>query len=139
MVKNLPAMQDIPSFNSWVGKIPWGREWLLTPILLPGNFMGSLGVYSPWGRKEKDTSEQLSLTMEWFPAKNTQETLKSDFLSKARDIRMEVANHYFNYKSFVLFGFSKLGTWIHLLKFHKGKQYTGEILLIPITWMIGFL
>ena len=48
---------------------------------------------------------------------------------------MEVANHYFNFKSFVLLGFSKLGTWIHLLKFHKGKKYTGEILLTPITWM----
>ena len=31
MVKNLPAMQE-----SWVGKIPWRREWQPTPVFLPG-------------------------------------------------------------------------------------------------------
>ena len=25
-----------PEFNSWVGKIPWRREWLPTPVVLPG-------------------------------------------------------------------------------------------------------
>ena len=25
-----------PGFNSWVGKIPWRRESLLTPVFLPG-------------------------------------------------------------------------------------------------------
>ena len=25
-------------FDSWVGKIPWRREWLPTPVLLPGEF-----------------------------------------------------------------------------------------------------
>ena len=29
MIKNLPAMQD--GFNSWAGKIPWGRKWQPTP------------------------------------------------------------------------------------------------------------
>ena len=23
-------------FDPWVGKIPWRREWLITPIFLPG-------------------------------------------------------------------------------------------------------
>ena len=34
--------------------IPWRREWLPTPIFLPGEFQGqrSLAVYSPWGHKE---------------------------------------------------------------------------------------
>ena len=47
----------------WVGKIPWRREWLPTPVFLPGEFHGqrSLAGYSPWGCKELDTSEQLSL------------------------------------------------------------------------------
>ena len=42
-----------PWFNSWVGKIPWTREWLPTPVLLPGEFYGqrSLAGYSPWGRR----------------------------------------------------------------------------------------
>ena len=29
-----------PGFNPWVGKIPWRREWLPTPIFLPGGFHG---------------------------------------------------------------------------------------------------
>ena len=24
----------------WVGKIPWRREWLPTPVILPGEFRG---------------------------------------------------------------------------------------------------
>ena len=29
-------------FNSWVRKIPWGREWQLTPEFLPGEFHSRL-------------------------------------------------------------------------------------------------
>ena len=39
MVKNLPAVQR-PGFNPWVEKFPWRREWLPTPVFLPG--------ISPW-------------------------------------------------------------------------------------------
>ena len=46
-------------FDSWVGKIPWRRERLATPVFWPGEFHG---LYSPWGRKELDMTEQLSLT-----------------------------------------------------------------------------
>ena len=35
-------------FDSWVGKIPWSREWQPTPVL-PGE--------SPWGLKELDTTK----------------------------------------------------------------------------------
>ena len=27
-------------FNPWVGKIPWRKEWLPTPLFLPGEFHG---------------------------------------------------------------------------------------------------
>ena len=27
-------------FNPWAGKIPWRREWLPTPLFLPGEFHG---------------------------------------------------------------------------------------------------
>ena len=52
MVKNLPAMQET-QFNPWVGKMPWRREWLPTPVFLPGEFHGqrSLTGYCPWGHK----------------------------------------------------------------------------------------
>ena len=36
-------------FNPWVGKIPWRRERLPTPVFWPGEFHG---VYSPCGRKD---------------------------------------------------------------------------------------
>ena len=48
-----------PGFNPWVGKIPWRRERLPTPIFWPGEFCG---LHSPWGRKEPDTTEWLSLS-----------------------------------------------------------------------------
>ena len=63
MVKNLPAMREI-WFDPRVGKIPWRRERLLTPVFLPADFHGqkSLAGYSPWDRKESDKTEQLSLS-----------------------------------------------------------------------------
>ena len=47
MVKNLPAMWET-WFDPWVGKIPWRRERLSTPVFWPGEFHG---LYSPWGHK----------------------------------------------------------------------------------------
>ena len=62
MVKNSPAMRG-PGLHPWVGKISWRREWLPTPIFLPGEFQGQrrLVGYSPWGHKMWDMTEQLSL------------------------------------------------------------------------------
>ena len=36
-------------FDPWVGKIPWRRERLSTPVFWPGEFHE---LYSPWGHKE---------------------------------------------------------------------------------------
>ena len=49
MVNNLPAMWETQA-PSLVRKIPWRREWQLTPVSLPGEFHGqrSLKGYSPW-------------------------------------------------------------------------------------------
>ena len=47
-----------PWFDPWVGKIPWRRERLPTPIFWSGEFHG---LYRPWGHKESDTTERLSL------------------------------------------------------------------------------
>ena len=50
-VQNLPAMDSLE------------REWLLTPVLLHRKFHGqkSLAGYSPWGHKESDTTQRLTL------------------------------------------------------------------------------
>ena len=53
---------NCPSHNSYyviVGKIPWRRERLPTPVFWPGKFHG---LYSLWGHKESDMTEQLSLS-----------------------------------------------------------------------------
>ena len=50
-----------PGFDPRVGKFPWRRKWQPTPVLLPGKSHGwrSLVGYSPWGRKELNTTEQI--------------------------------------------------------------------------------
>ena len=51
-------------FDPWVRKIPWRRmPWQPTPVFLPGESHGqrSLADYSPWGCKESDTTERLTL------------------------------------------------------------------------------
>ena len=65
MVKNLPAIQET-EFDPWVKKIPWRRKWLSSLVFLPREFhrQRSLVAYSPWGCKESDTTEQLTLYLE---------------------------------------------------------------------------
>ena len=59
-VKNLQCRR--PGFDPRVGKVPWRRKWKAIPVFVPGEFHGqrSLVGYSPWGRKESDTTEQLT-------------------------------------------------------------------------------
>ena len=51
---------------------PWRREWLPTPVFLPGESHGqrSLAGYSPWGHKESDMTEWLA---QYFRNRNTEE------------------------------------------------------------------
>ena len=71
VAKNPPATPgDINrwGFDPWVGKIPWRRAWQPTPVFSPGEFhrQRSLAGYSPWGRKEWDTTEVLSTHTKLF-------------------------------------------------------------------------
>ena len=58
-VKNPPANAEDSEFDPWVRKIPWKRAWKPTPVFMPEEPQGqrSLVGYSPWGRKESDTTE----------------------------------------------------------------------------------
>ena len=49
-------------FDPWVRKIPWRRAWQPTPVFLPGESHGQRSVagYSPWGRRESNTTKWLS-------------------------------------------------------------------------------
>ena len=59
VIKNPPTIRE-----TWVWSLgwedPWRREQLPTPVFWPGEFHG---LYSPWGCKESDTTEQLSLSL----------------------------------------------------------------------------
>ena len=50
---------------SQVGKIPWRRKQIPTPVFWPEE---SHGLYSPWGHKELDTTKWLSFLLlhSWF-------------------------------------------------------------------------
>ena len=72
-----------PRFDPWVGKMPWRRERLPTPVFWPGEFHG---LYNPWGHKELDTTEWLSLhiipeTIKSWGKKNIASKLLDDVLS----------------------------------------------------------
>ena len=47
---NVGDLGSIPG----LGRFPWRREKLPTPVFWPGEFYGQ---YSPWGCKESDTTE----------------------------------------------------------------------------------
>ena len=70
-VRNPPAMK-----KTWVQfldqEVPWRREWLPTPVILPKEFHGqrSLVGYSPWSYKELDTTERHIFTTFYMAAIN---------------------------------------------------------------------
>ena len=57
----MQEMQEA-EFDPWIRRIPWRWKWQPTLVFFPGEFHGlrSLVGCSPWGRKELDTTEQLS-------------------------------------------------------------------------------
>ena len=46
----------------------WRREWLPSPVFFPGKSHGqrSLADDSPWGHKESDTTELLTLSLSFL-------------------------------------------------------------------------
>ena len=63
MVKNLSRNAGDLGSIPGSGKIPWRREWQPIPVYSPGKSheQRSLVDYNPWGHKQSDTIEQLSL------------------------------------------------------------------------------
>ena len=52
--ERIPLQCRRPGLNPWVGKIPWRREQLPTPVFWPGE---SHGLYSPYSVTESDMTE----------------------------------------------------------------------------------
>ena len=68
LVKNLPEVWETLGSIPGLGRPPWRREWLSTPVFWPGEFHG---LYSQWDHKQSDTTEWLSLhfTYIWYKTK----------------------------------------------------------------------
>ena len=62
-----------PSLIPGLGRSLWRREWIPTPVFLPGEFHGQTGLerYSPWGHKELDMTERPSLHIHLYLLYNT--------------------------------------------------------------------
>ena len=58
--QRIHLQRERPGFDLWVGKNPWWRERLPTPVFWPREFNG---LCSPWGHKELDKTEWLSLSL----------------------------------------------------------------------------
>ena len=86
MVKNPLAMWD-----TWIQslgwEVPWRRGWRLTPVFLSGESPWTEepgGLYSPWGRTESDTAEQLTLSWAQSPPKLLREKERRGCVTEGR-------------------------------------------------------
>jgi len=64
LVKNLPALwETLDQSLDWEDPLEKGTATI--PVFWPGEFHGqrSLVGYNPWGHKESDMTEQLSLSL----------------------------------------------------------------------------
>ena len=95
MAKNLPANAgrrgERPGFDPWVRKMLWRRAWQCTPVFLPGKCHGqrSLAGCSPWGRKELDLIEQLTLARRGTPIMSVQREKRNRQKIQPEDPNME--------------------------------------------------
>ena len=84
--------------DPWAGKIPWRREWLPTPVFLPGKFHGqrSLVNYSPRGHKESGTTERRHFTSLHFKmVKNlpAMQDTRVQFLGQEKTLEKGMVTH----------------------------------------------
>ena len=67
MARNLPIIRETWDVGlvPGLGRFPWRRAWLPTPVFSPGESHGqrSLASYSPFGHKELDMTEWLTLSL----------------------------------------------------------------------------
>ena len=125
-----------PGFDPWVGQIPWRRERLPTPVFWLGKFHG---LYSPWGCKESDMTERLSLSFISFTF-NLKTLYKNKAVNVANKTRIwrllgdpsrQSPGHLF------WRGFEKQSSPQPLIKLHLWLTQC-SIIFFPLSW-IGYV
>ena len=108
-------------FNHWVRNIPWRREWLPTPVFLPGESHGQrrLEGYSPWNCR---------IRQDWATKTHTY----------ARNKRVRCLQ--WTVKCFCLF---RLRKWLKQIQWNVSTENTGQrclreflLLFLPFSYMI---
>ena len=117
--------RDLGSITGW-RRFPWRRKWQPTPVFLPGEVRGqrSLMGYSPWGRKESDTTERLTLWSSDLPKDHRLPLLGQE---KGRDL---VSPHIMKESCLQVLGFRK-GMRMHI-------RNSSEEEVSPRKCIIGF-
>ena len=79
-------------FDPWVGKILWRKEWLPTPVFLPGEFntQRSLAGYIPWSCRVRH---------DWETNTNRQTTTRSPVCSPAQELSGVVSGFCIGHKN----------------------------------------
>ena len=110
MVENQPAMQ-VTRLWSLGQEDPLEKKWWHTPVFLSVESHGerSLAGYSPWGHREWDTTERLSLLFHFSP--------HADFCSFSPPFHLPV------YLSFYLCIFLSIFLSMFTLKLLSGRAY----------------
>ena len=108
LVKNLPAV-----WETWVRSLGWEdaleKGTATHPVFWPGKFHG---LYSPWGRKESDRTEQLSLSPTWTRHRNLQPIVSNQIQQCTK------RNTHLNQVGFI----SDVQGWFNILKLIHNQQ-----------------
>ena len=95
MVKNLSAMQETcVQFLGWAD--PWRRKWQPIQVFLPGKFQqqGSPAGYSPWDRKESDTTEKLTFSQLYVTTEKTIALTARTFVNKVLSLLFNILSKF---------------------------------------------
>ena len=124
-----------------LGRVPWRRERLPTPVFWPGEFHE---LYSPWGHKKSDVTERVSLSLSFGVLYFTR-TVGSEagpLFSKHKNmIFCHLAQGYFCSKAFIIMQ-PKLMGWIHKYEYqliYRGGKKNVSLRLESLALLVETL
>ena len=123
-------------FETWVGKIPWKRKWLPTPVFLPEQ--RSLVGYSPWGcrvRHDQATNTALSLSPQ-LKNRDVNHPRYAGLLWRLMSECMQSAWHIESTMSIITMHFLLMYIWIHI---YRHGEVSGQYLWVLRSKIISFL